>query len=473
MTGGKRQRTGFLSLQKSDNQVPMTMVNPRYDDALPVIVSLAIDVLGIEKVESGAVRFLRDAAGVITTIYDEEVIDYFLRDKLAALLINVGSYIDPAWPIGTPTELFDEELGSKAAFKQIAVQTTAKASVMVYSLDRRIIGYDWLSKVHDPIAGAPPIVVFSSLKGGVGRSTALAIAAQDLSSNGLRVLAIDLDLEAPGLGSLLLPFENRPEFGTLDYFVERGLSAFQNNDFINLMEPSPHFVGGAPVYVVPAFGSASDRNPANILGKLARAYIEDQGVEGPPASFLERTRTLIRGLTQARDFDVVLVDARAGMHETAAAPLLGIGADVLLFGVFQSQTFDGYLPLLAHIAALTPNAADLTPRLRMVHSKAALNNPSELEGFRDKSYALFAETLYREPERDADEVESLLSDRYNINDSDGPHYPWQIGNSLNHRLFDPSLNPGQLDPEVYGDAFSDFVLNLRQNVLARLEYGVE
>lgn len=448
------------------------MINPRYDDALPIIVGFAVDVLGHEKVESGAVRFLRDAAGVITTIYDEEVIDYFRRDKLAELFINVGSYIDPAWPVATPNELFDEELGSIAAFKQLVVQTKSGGTT-AFILDRRIVGYDWLSKVHEPIAGAPPIVVFSSLKGGVGRSTALAIAAQDLSSAGLRVLAIDLDLEAPGLGSLLLPPENRPIYGTLDYYVERGPSAFRETDFVNLMEPSPHFVGGAPVYVVPAFGLASDNNPSNILGKLARAYIEDQGAEGPPASFLERTRSLIEGLTRARDFDVVLVDARAGMHETAAAPLLGIGADVLLFGVFQGQTFDGYLPLLAHIAALTPNAADLTPRLRMVHSKAALNSVAELEGFRDRSYAMFAETLYKRPDHNVDEVESLLSDWYNINDSDGPHYPWQIGNSANHRLFDPELYPTQLDPEVYSDAFSDFVLNLRQNVMARLEYNID
>lgn len=49
----------------------------------------------------------------------------------------------------------------------------------------------------------PPIIVtFYSLRGGVGRSTALAYTAQILARRGHTVLCIDLDLEAPGLAAL-------------------------------------------------------------------------------------------------------------------------------------------------------------------------------------------------------------------------------------------------------------------------------
>lgn len=54
----------------------------------------------------------------------------------------------------------------------------------------------------------PPgkIITFYSYKGGTGRSMALANAAWILASNGYRVLAVDWDLEAPGLHRYFAPF---------------------------------------------------------------------------------------------------------------------------------------------------------------------------------------------------------------------------------------------------------------------------
>lgn len=50
-------------------------------------------------------------------------------------------------------------------------------------------------------SGGPPIIVFYSFKGGVGRTTDLASAIQRARA-GERVVIIDGDLEAPGIGSL-------------------------------------------------------------------------------------------------------------------------------------------------------------------------------------------------------------------------------------------------------------------------------
>lgn len=50
------------------------------------------------------------------------------------------------------------------------------------------------------------IVTFYSYKGGVGRTMTLANVAWVLASNGRRVLAIDWDLEAPGLHRFFRPF---------------------------------------------------------------------------------------------------------------------------------------------------------------------------------------------------------------------------------------------------------------------------
>ena len=51
------------------------------------------------------------------------------------------------------------------------------------------------------------VITFYSFKGGTGRSMALANIATTLAQrNGNRVLAIDWDLEAPGLHSYFRPY---------------------------------------------------------------------------------------------------------------------------------------------------------------------------------------------------------------------------------------------------------------------------
>src|SRR3712207_1583100 len=50
------------------------------------------------------------------------------------------------------------------------------------------------------------IVTFYSYKGGTGRTLALASVAWILAANGKRVLAVDWDLESPGLHRYFHPF---------------------------------------------------------------------------------------------------------------------------------------------------------------------------------------------------------------------------------------------------------------------------
>lgn len=71
-------------------------------------------------------------------------------------------------------------------------------------LDRQVTGQDWQLKSSNARTTVPRMVFFG-LKGGVGRSTALALVAFQLARAGMRVLALDLDLESPGLSGLMMP----------------------------------------------------------------------------------------------------------------------------------------------------------------------------------------------------------------------------------------------------------------------------
>jgi hypothetical protein len=60
----------------------------------------------------------------------------------------------------------------------------------------------------------------------------------------LRILVVDLDLEAPGLGPMLLDEGTLPEFGVLDALVENGLAPLDETFLADLVGPSA-LAGGA------------------------------------------------------------------------------------------------------------------------------------------------------------------------------------------------------------------------------------
>jgi CO dehydrogenase nickel-insertion accessory protein CooC1 len=64
------------------------------------------------------------------------------------------------------------------------------------------------------------IVTFYSYKGGVGRTMALANVSWILASNGKRVLAVDWDLEAPGLHKFFHPFLDESTVGATPGVIE-------------------------------------------------------------------------------------------------------------------------------------------------------------------------------------------------------------------------------------------------------------
>ena len=63
----------------------------------------------------------------------------------------------------------------------------------------------------------PRTVTFYSFKGGVGRTTALTHVAWILAMRGRKVVAVDLDLEAPGL-STAFNLQTQPKYGIVDFF---------------------------------------------------------------------------------------------------------------------------------------------------------------------------------------------------------------------------------------------------------------
>ena len=114
----------------------------------------------------------------------------------------------------------------------------------------RLVGPPW--PLHER---TPSIVAFYSHKGGVGRTTALCATAVNLARTGKKVVMLDLDLEAPGLGSLIEA--GSAEFGVVDYLLERllcvGGHAPDLRDYsAKQSDPSLIGDGGEPIVCIPA-----------------------------------------------------------------------------------------------------------------------------------------------------------------------------------------------------------------------------
>lgn len=237
----------------------------------------------------------------------------------------------------------------------------------------------------------PAIVTFFSHKGGVGRTTCLAAVALHLARAGWRVAVVDMDIEAPGIGELFLPAT--PKAGVLDFLVEMGSDGTTTARDITAFVSESRFVGdGKGIQLVPA-GELDDA----FVEMLARLDLQDTALDQALAL---RIRALFEQLQSAFSVDVVLVDARAGMHEVAGLMLSGLTHAAVVVGTSSPQSWAG-VRRVARLLSVPhdPNSADPRP-LVLVHGMApSANDPNQAreEGeFATQAYDLLSAEYYPE-----------------------------------------------------------------------------
>lgn len=438
----------------------------RFDQSLEIFASAVAETLGMEQLVAGIV--LRDASGRLAFIADTALSDDALSLSAQVLTKRLPAYCRSGRAVLTPSLPGVAALLNHGRIYQEEI-ATSQGRLPIRVLEQRIVGQDWLEMPAPSIpAPAAPRFVFASLKGGVGRSTALAIVAADLARRGRNVLVVDLDLEAPGIGTMLLAPEALPRFGLLDWYVERSTSGVDRDFLFEMLAPSDFGAGRGLIDVAPAVGANGEQYPANVLAKIARAYLDQPSGEGEALSFLGQTRQLVDELSHLKRYDAILIDARAGLNESTAAAMLGLGAQVLLFGESTPQTFAGYRYLLAHLARFPRSEEDdWLYRLRTVHAKASANL-DEQQRFRDQAYSLFQEYLYRDiplPEQDGAPSLATLPEA-SLDASEAPHFAWPILRDSNYFDIDPLAEPAQLTPTLYGRTYQALIEGIDSSLVA-------
>ena len=290
-------------------------------------------------------------------------------------------------------------------------------------IDRLATESDW-ANISTGSAIASNRVVFFSIKGGVGRSTALAATAWALAEQGQRVLVLDMDLESPGLSSSLLPEDRRPTWGITDWLVE---DLVNNGDAVLTgMVASSNLSRNGDIWVVPAHG----REPGEYVSKLGRVWMPKLHANGTRQAWTSRLQRLIASLEEKYRPDVVLIDSRAGIDEVASACVTGLDAKlVLLFALVGEQTWTGYRMLFRHW-----HTRGVAPRIREQLQLIAAMLPENdthkyLTNLRERGWDVFSEELYDEiPPHTDGETSSNISIAFNfdLHDEFAPHAPWPI-----------------------------------------------
>ena len=219
------------------------------------------------------------------------------------------------------------------------------------------------------------IVTFYSYKGGTGRSLALANVAWILANNGLRVLVIDWDLEAPGLHRYFAPFlvdkELRDTKGVTDFvwdFANEAMTpAPEGEDDSRWFEPLADFRRYAVAlrYEFPRSG-ALDFVPAgrqdSTYGQRVstfdwKRFYEDMG----GGVFLQVARD-----KSCDHYDYILIDSRTGVSDTSGVCTVHLPDTLVACFTANNQNIRGTAGVVANVRSLwarDPDRADRPNRI--------------------------------------------------------------------------------------------------------------
>ncbi|MBI4907464.1 MAG: AAA family ATPase [Acidobacteria bacterium] len=194
------------------------------------------------------------------------------------------------------------------------------------------------------------VVTFYSYKGGVGRSMALANVARLLANAGKRVLAIDWDLDAPGLhryfptADLVAP--RKP--GLIDYFVALRRHLDDGCESPKLQD-----------FVVPDAAPQVDLMRAGMLDETYRRTVLEFDWAGLHSRHPQAV-TLFRAAVK-QHYSICLIDSRAGIADISGICTALLPEKLVTVFTPNKQNLDGLMETLGIVAEYRRQSADTRP----------------------------------------------------------------------------------------------------------------
>lgn len=203
-------------------------------------------------------------------------------------------------------------------------------------------------------------VTFYSFKGGVGRSMALVNVAYMLARAGRRVLAVDFDLEAPGLCSYAAFHRAQGQPGLVE-FVHQYIATDEApavDDYITACE-----LDGVPIWLMPA-GRHREPSYSSRLNEIDWKALYDNREGFLLMEDLKQQWAEYEGL----GFDYVLVDSRTGHTDVGGICTRQLPDAVVVMFVPTPQNVEGLAPIVRAIGAESAPVRDRPVRLHFCPS---------------------------------------------------------------------------------------------------------
>ena len=278
----------------------------------------------------------------------------------------------------------------------------------------------WFSGPVDPLWNAsgkePPVVVFYSFKGGLGRSTLLASFAIQRARAGERVCVVDFDLDSPGAGRLLSADARglTARWGVVDFLLECSLDDAPLADYFHRCD---RVASAGEIIVFPA-GNLDEE----YADKLARIDLE-----GAPEA---RDNGLWKLLARLRDElkpRWILLDARTGISEPAGQLLSGIAHLHVLLGTTQDQSWQGLNRVLDRLGKERVLAGRPQAELLLVQAMVPSGEPGKAakEAFAARAEEEFDDRFYAAEEGDPD-IDNRFWTLGDKGSQDAPHAPMPV-----------------------------------------------
>lgn len=279
------------------------------------------------------------------------------------------------------------------------------------------------------------VVTFYSFKGGTGRTMAMANVAWILASNGKRVLAMDWDLEAPGLHRYFAPFLRDPELtstsGVIDLVRDfellsprpvNGLRVHARVDRYAHSLDCP-FPGGGFIEFVSS-GRRTPEYSESVNTYDWRGFYENRDGK----AFLHALREDMLG-----NYDYALIDSRTGFSDTSGITTLLLPDVLVNCFTLNVQSVDGGANVARDVKRYAPHVRILPVPMRV--------DPAEQDRLDVARH--HARSRFQEFVENAESSGHADPDRY-WGDAEVPYRPYYAYEEVLAALKDPIRNQGTL-----------------------------
>ena len=307
--------------------LPFRQVLPETQRVLGAHVKAGVTEFTILRDVTGRVRVLVEGTADIARIQRE------LRDAL-------GDWLGPSTPVWAPPAPTRSRHGVKALMQEITANKRASATPGVFLLERHVSRQAWTGDspysppwpIQDALRGdKPAILTYFSHKGGVGRTTAMVSTAILMARDGHKVALVDLDIEAPGLGSF---FGESTDEGLIDLLIAPSVHPLALDTAAIRVSDESIIGDGAPIRVLPA--GVVDEHYMEMMARL------DMGSSTNGGEMRQKLTQVLGAIAeQWPGLDYVLVDARAGFHDLGGLMLASLTHGAVVVATLNPQSHLG------------------------------------------------------------------------------------------------------------------------------------